>query len=455
MGRLTKIEYGGPPRALFCACRSRPRASRNPVGAAPLVSSNMRGSVCPGAPGHNISPMRPSSTGVAAHGPLVFVHSSDELYGADRMLLEMVDAARADPRVTSLEVWLPIDLDHPAPELSLCGRLEERGVTVRHLDLPVLRRSYRTPAGIARLAARGARLLAELRRVRATTVYCTSSATLLAAPVARLAGVPCVVGHVQEIWTAADRSVLTPPARCCRQLVAVSEAAARSLPAGLVRRTTVVTNGSPDPGPPVPLDRPHGPAPLPRRQPVERLEGPPHPAGRVGAGAGAGDAGRSSAARRRAASTPTSAGSSWASPGPTAWRWSARSATRRRGSRRPTSSWCPPTRPSPRGWSRSRRWPGPGPCWPAPAAACSTSSRPTSTGGSSRPGTSPRWPPSSATWTGTASPRRAPGPASRTRRGSPSASSPSAGAPSSSGTRPGRPAARPTARRPGTCRAGH
>lgn len=197
--------------------------------------------------------MRPSSSGVAAHGPLVFVHPSDELYGADRMLLEMVDAARADPRVTSLEVWLPIDLDHPAPELSLCARLEERGVTVRHLDLPVLRRSYRTPSGIARLVARGARLMGELRRVRATTVYCTSSATLLAAPVARLAGVPCVVGHVQEIWTAADRPVLTLPARCCRQLVAVSEAAARSLPGSLVGRTTVVTNGSPDPGTPVPL----------------------------------------------------------------------------------------------------------------------------------------------------------------------------------------------------------
>ncbi|RYZ25222.1 MAG: hypothetical protein EOP01_10615, partial [Propionibacteriaceae bacterium] len=68
--------------------------------------------------------MRPSSTGVAAHGPLVFVHSSDELYGADRMLLEMVEAARADPRVPGLEVWLPTDLEHPAPELSLCRVLE-------------------------------------------------------------------------------------------------------------------------------------------------------------------------------------------------------------------------------------------------------------------------------------------------------------------------------------------
>ena len=183
----------------------------------------------------------------------MFVHPSDELYGADRMLLEMVDAARSDARVAGLEVWLPTDLDHPAPELSLCHVLEQRGVTVRHLDVPVLRRAYRTPAGLARLLVRGARLLAELRRCRAATVYCTSSATLLAAPVARLARVPRVLGHVQEIWTRADLTALTLPARCCGRLVAISGAAASSLPAGLARRTIVVPNGSPDPGPPVPL----------------------------------------------------------------------------------------------------------------------------------------------------------------------------------------------------------
>jgi glycosyltransferase involved in cell wall biosynthesis len=197
--------------------------------------------------------MRPSPPVSGRGGPLVLVHPSDELYGADRMLLEMVEAARADPRVTGLEVWLPTDLDHPAPELSLCRLLEQRGVTVRHLDVPVLRRAYRTPAGLARLLARCARLLVELRRSRASMVYCTSSATLLAAPVARLAGVPRVLGHVQEIWTRADLVALTLPARCCRRLVAISGAAAASLPPVLARRTTVVPNGSPDPGPPEPL----------------------------------------------------------------------------------------------------------------------------------------------------------------------------------------------------------
>lgn len=185
------------------------------------------------------------------------MHPSDELYGADRMLLEMVAAAGADGR--GLEVWLPTDLTHPEPELSLCRVLGERGVTVRHLDLPVLRRAYRTPAGLARLAGRGARLVGRLRRSGADVVYCTSSATLLAAPVARLAGVSEVVGHVQEIWSRADLAALAGPARACGRLVAISAASAGSLPPFLARRTTVVANGSPDPGPPEPLRGRAGP----------------------------------------------------------------------------------------------------------------------------------------------------------------------------------------------------
>ncbi|SEP61951.1 glycosyltransferase family 4 protein [Microlunatus flavus] len=204
-------------------------------------------------------PGRPTPDDPRAGTTLIFIHPSDELYGADRMLLEMVDAARADARVGALEVWLPTDLTHPEPAMALCGVLEGRGVRVRHLDLPVLRRAYRTPVGLARLAARGARLLVELRRAQASVVYCTSSATLLAAPVARLAGVRQVVGHVQEIWSAADLAALAGPARACGRLVAISKASAASLPGWLGRRTTVVANGSPDPGAPEPLAGRTGP----------------------------------------------------------------------------------------------------------------------------------------------------------------------------------------------------
>ena len=49
---------------------------------------------------------------------LIFIHSSDELYGAV-MLLEMVGAL---PPGVKIEVWLPNDLTHP--EAPLCEGLD-------------------------------------------------------------------------------------------------------------------------------------------------------------------------------------------------------------------------------------------------------------------------------------------------------------------------------------------
>ena len=193
-------------------------------------------------------PARPAPD---AARPLVFVHPSDELYGADRMLLEMVDAARADPRVSGLEVWLPTDLEHPAPELSLCGVLEQRGVTVRHLDVPVLRRAYRTPVGLARLLGRGVRLLARaaprprLDRLLHLERHAAGRAGRPAGP--RAPGARARAGdldpgrpgrpHRPRAGAAAgwSPSPARPPA---------------SLPAPCSARTAVVPNGTPDPGRP-------------------------------------------------------------------------------------------------------------------------------------------------------------------------------------------------------------
>jgi glycosyltransferase involved in cell wall biosynthesis len=181
---------------------------------------------------------------------LVFLHPSDELYGADRMLLEMLGALGPD---LDAEVWLPNDLAHPPPSSSLCTRLDAQGVRVRHLGLPILRRAYRTPLGLAGLAARAVGLVRDLRSVRPDVVYCTTSAAFLCAPLARLAGVPLVLGHVQEIWTRADATVLALPARSCRRLLSISEAVAAALPTGLRHRVTVVANGTPEPSRVVPL----------------------------------------------------------------------------------------------------------------------------------------------------------------------------------------------------------
>jgi glycosyltransferase involved in cell wall biosynthesis len=174
--------------------------------------------------------------------PFVFIHSSDELYGADRILLELVSAV---PASIPVEVWLPQDLPHPA--MPLCEELQRRGVRVRHLDLPVLRRAYQNPRGLIGLLAKAARLFRSVRAVRPSTVYCTTSAVFLAAPVARAARVPRVVGHVQEIWGRTDRLALTGPAVSCHQLVAISTAVVAPLPNRVQRRATVVANATPPP----------------------------------------------------------------------------------------------------------------------------------------------------------------------------------------------------------------
>ncbi|MGI8760332.1 MAG: glycosyltransferase family 4 protein [Jatrophihabitantaceae bacterium] len=184
----------------------------------------------------------------------VFIHPSDELYGADRMMIEILAAL---PRDTPAQVWLPTDLQHP--DAPLCAQLQRRGITVRHLDLPVLRRAYRNPRGLAGLGRRASLLVRELRAVRHATVYCTTSAALLAAPLARVSGAHRVVGHVQEIWTQSDRRALTWAARSCHRLLAISRAVAQSLPASLQARTTVVPNATSDPATHVPLAGRTGP----------------------------------------------------------------------------------------------------------------------------------------------------------------------------------------------------
>jgi glycosyltransferase involved in cell wall biosynthesis len=160
------------------------------------------------------------------------------------MLLEFVGTLGEGSR-DEAEVWLPTDLPHSANPL--CRTLESQGVTVRHLPLPVLRRSNATARGIAELAVGARKAVTWFRESRPDVVCATTSATFLMSPAARLAQVPQVVGQVQEIWSAADRRVLAPLARSNHSLIAVSDSAASSLPAFLRRRTTVVPNATAEP----------------------------------------------------------------------------------------------------------------------------------------------------------------------------------------------------------------
>ena len=134
----------------------------------------------------------------------------------------LIDQIQAIPEGVDAEVWLPDDLEHGA--FPLCHRLEQLGVRVRHLPLPIMRRAYQTPTGLLRLSGRSAGLVQRLHAHRPDVVYCTTSATFLAAPAARLAQVPHVIGHVHEIWSDMDRRILGPLARSCGQLLAISTA---------------------------------------------------------------------------------------------------------------------------------------------------------------------------------------------------------------------------------------
>ena len=189
-------------------------------------------------------------------GGTVFVHSSDELYGADRVLLDIIGMLPPERRAVA-EVWLPTDLEHV--DAPLCVELERLGTTVHHLDLPILRRAYRTPRTLAALAGRAHRFHRHLRRVAPDFVYFTTSAGFLGAPIARLARVAHVVGHVQELWSPGDRRVLGPLARACHRLIAISEPVKAALPEALQARTVVVPNATPEPEAVVPLDGRTGP----------------------------------------------------------------------------------------------------------------------------------------------------------------------------------------------------
>ncbi|ROS54304.1 glycosyltransferase family 4 protein [Frigoribacterium sp. PhB24] len=172
---------------------------------------------------------------------VLLVHSSDEMYGSDRIVVEVVGelAARDDLDVT---VWLPSDVA-VGP---LGPRLRELGARVERTPLPILRRTRLGPVGILRLARDAARTALRLSGRHFDLVYCATSACLVVAPVARAMGVSRVVGHLQEPWSDGDRRGLRPLARACTSLVAVSQSVLDSSGLSEDSRAVVVHNGISD-----------------------------------------------------------------------------------------------------------------------------------------------------------------------------------------------------------------
>ena len=183
-------------------------------------------------------PFSRARPGSRAPEAVLVIHSSDEMYGADRILLEVVTALR-DLAGLRVQVWLPAAVGDGA----LSAELARRGFAVEHHPLPILRRANLSVRGIAELARVGWATLRLLRRGRFPATYLMTSACLPVAPLARLAGTRYVLVHLQEMWSGVDRPALRGLSLFCTAAIAISEPVARA--SGLRRHppVTVVENG--------------------------------------------------------------------------------------------------------------------------------------------------------------------------------------------------------------------
>jgi len=139
----------------------------------------------------------------AALPPVLFVHAGAELYGADRILLEL--AAGLHLRGCAVQVVLP----GPGP---LHAEMARAGVPTLQRNLGVLRRRYFTPLGLINRLCRVVGASFFLRRLALSLarapgpgqgvaiIHSNTTAVLAGALAARLAGLPHV-WHVHEITT--------------------------------------------------------------------------------------------------------------------------------------------------------------------------------------------------------------------------------------------------------------
>ena len=178
---------------------------------------------------------------------ILYLHSSDEFYGADLSLLQLV--TQIDRTRNSPLVILPNDL---AYEGRLSQELRRHAVDVRHHDLGILRRKYATPFGLLRvgwhLLLAVIYLVRLIRRERITIVHSNTTAVLAGAFAALVTRRPHI-WHVREIITQPRllwRLTAWLTAHCADKVIAVSAATREHLiagHAGNARHTVVVHNG--------------------------------------------------------------------------------------------------------------------------------------------------------------------------------------------------------------------
>lgn len=179
---------------------------------------------------------------------LLVVHPSDEMYGADKVLVEVLSEIADEWEV---EVWLPTDIEYPRKELST--KLRAMGHSVLEVPLPVLRRSYLRPSALPALASRFIRTGFRLMRLRPAAVYVSTSALAPVLPLARLAGARAIL-HLHEYIDPATAKYLLPFLSFAQKVLCVSEAIREPLPEKFLTKTLVIYNGFNFDAEPTPLN---------------------------------------------------------------------------------------------------------------------------------------------------------------------------------------------------------
>jgi glycosyltransferase involved in cell wall biosynthesis len=178
-------------------------------------------------------------------GPILFLHPSDEAYGADRVLLDTVEAAVLQGR--RVEVLLGDD----GPPGWLWSALLARGIDCKRVDLAPVRRRYLHPTKLPRLVVSMLRarntIRSRARAIEAEIVHVNTSALLVAAIVGRPGGAK-LTWHVHEIIGRPRLLALvfrTLPITASDRVVVISAAVGRHMrPSWLAhRRVTIVHNG--------------------------------------------------------------------------------------------------------------------------------------------------------------------------------------------------------------------
>lgn len=161
---------------------------------------------------------------------ILYPHSSDEMYGSDLVLLNLV--RRLDAATFRPYVLLPTDLSY---EGKLSQALSGAQIAHESLPMPVLRRRYFSPKGaplFANMLLRGTRgVMAVARQQQATLIHSNTSAVWGGALAASRLGLPHL-WHVHELVTEPQlvRHLMAwMVARYSTHVVAISQAVAEHL----------------------------------------------------------------------------------------------------------------------------------------------------------------------------------------------------------------------------------